>query len=336
MRIANLNAYKLKLDARGSAAWQARVTAVHEIGPHILGLQEVVVDESATATEEWDESAAETIKAFAADCGLTASVEATPGYPYGAAMAANSHRPWYTALLWDPNAAEVVPGSYRPYGAPDFWHGFTTARFDIGACEPVTVGSYHGDPFRPDFRANEALRVKGIYRRTGGAKPGFVIGDFNAPSAATVTESGVQRYYDAEPYLDQDHDDLEFQMIPDTIGGEQLADRRQTHALLRRGFLVDAAVHLRVPSHPTVGHWEDGRGDPDPWGPRRIDLILATRPAAPALVRYGVHRSTAAEAGSDHLPLWVDVDPSKISREFTIAEGPTGRNSQGDAVGGQG
>ncbi|MET7799082.1 hypothetical protein [Streptomyces decoyicus] len=128
MRIANLNAYKLKLDARGSAAWQARVTAIHEIGPHILGLQEVVVDESATAKEEWDESAAETIKAFAADCGLTASVEATPRYPYGAAMAANSHRPWYTALLWDPNAAEVVPDSYRPYGAPDFWHGFTTAR----------------------------------------------------------------------------------------------------------------------------------------------------------------------------------------------------------------
>lgn len=110
MRIANLNAYKLKLDARGSAAWQARVTAVHEIGPHILGLQEVVVDESATATEEWDESAAETIKAFAADCGLTASVEATPGYPYGAAMAANSHRPWYTALLWDPNAARGRSG----------------------------------------------------------------------------------------------------------------------------------------------------------------------------------------------------------------------------------
>ncbi|MGP8298129.1 endonuclease/exonuclease/phosphatase family protein [Streptomyces inhibens] len=312
IRIANLNAYKLILDARGSAAWQARVTAVHEIGPHILGLQEIVVDESATDKEEWDETAAETIKAFAADCGLTATVDATPGHPHGTAMAANSHRPWYTALLWHPDAADVVPGSYRPFGAPDFWHGFTTARFDIGACKPVTIGSYHGAPIRPDFPANEARRVKSIYRRTGGAKPGFVIGDFNAPSAATVTEGGVQRYYDAEPYRDQDHGDLEYRVIPETIGGEQLADRLQTQALLRRGFMVDAAPHLGVPPYPTVGHWEDGRGDPDLWGEHRIDLILATRPAAPALVHYGVHPSKAAREASDHLPLWVDVDPDKV------------------------
>ncbi|MER6304928.1 hypothetical protein [Streptomyces sp. NPDC001657] len=59
-------------------------------------------------------------------------------------------------------------------------------------------------------------------------------------------------YYDHEPYVGQDHDDLEYQVYPETIGSEQLADRRQTQALLRRGFMVDAAAHLGMPWHPTA------------------------------------------------------------------------------------
>lgn len=313
IRLGTFNTYKLQLDARGSTAWQARVTAIRELTPDLLAIQEVVVDDAATPQPQWDEVAASTIAAFAEDCALTAAVPATPGRPHGMAMASNTHRPWYTALLWNPSTVAHVPGSYRPYGAPDFWHGLTTAAFNIGAPEPVLVASYHGHPINKDARHGEGWRTKSIYRTTGGAKPGLVMGDFNALSAARVPGPDDRlSYYDDEAYRDQDHDDLEYQVLEGTLGGEQLADRRQTEALMRRGFMIDAAARLGVPWQPTVGHWQDGQGDPDPWGERRIDLILATRPVAPALTAYGVHDSKAALTGSDHLIPWIDLDPSQL------------------------
>ena len=47
LRIGNPNACKLRLDARGSDAWNARVTVVRELAPELLGLQEIVADEAA-------------------------------------------------------------------------------------------------------------------------------------------------------------------------------------------------------------------------------------------------------------------------------------------------
>ncbi|MFG3000931.1 endonuclease/exonuclease/phosphatase family protein [Streptomyces sp. NPDC048340] len=314
IRLANLNAYKLGHDVIDTASWRARVTTIGEIAPDILALQEVIVDESRPPSE-WAVEAAAIVQQLAAECGLSATTLHPDGTPGPAAMASNIHRGWYTALLWNPASVKPVPGGFRPFGAPDFWHGYTTAAFDIGAAEPVTVGSYHGDPFRGDQRRQEALRIKSAFRTTGGAKPGLLLGDFNALSAAQVHGVDGKRYYDAEPYLGQDHDDLEYQVLEGAIGGEQLADRRQTEALLRRGFMVDVAAHLGVPWQPTVGHWEGGRGDPDPWGPRRIDLALATRPVVPALVGYATHHSPAAEDASDHLPVVCTIDPAKISRE---------------------
>ncbi|MQS17379.1 endonuclease/exonuclease/phosphatase family protein [Streptomyces kaniharaensis] len=316
IRLANLNAYKLKPVIRGTSSWNARVTAIGEIAPDILALQEVVVDERTTVRGAWEDEAAALIQDLAEQCGLTAVVGVSDGHPHGTAMAANWHRPWWTALMWNPDTVQLVQDSYRPFGAPDYWHGCTTARFDVGAREPILVMSYHGDPFRPDFRYNEALRLKGSIRTTGGVQPAFCVGDFNSISAAEVDDGqGGRRYYDAEPYTDMRHDDLEFQVQAGTIGTTQLADRRQTELLLRRGYMVDAAAHLGAPWDPTVGHWEDGRGDPDPWGARRIDLVLASRPVAPALTAYRAHRSAAAEEASDHLPVYVDFDPSRISEE---------------------
>lgn len=312
MRIANLNAYKLRLNDRGTAGWQDRVTAIRELNPDILGLQEVRVDED-NDPATWDDEAAEIVQLLAADCELTATALDTRGQPR-TAMANNSHRGWYTAVMWNPESVRCLPGSFRPYGAPDFWHGVTTAAFDIGAIEPFTVAVYHGDPIRGGFRADESLRLKSIFRRTGGAKPGAIIGDFNGLSAANIAgPDGRLHYYDPEPYLDQDHDDLEYQLLPGTIGGEQLADRRGTETLLRKGYMVDAAAHLGVAWQPTVGHWTDGEGDPDLWGSRRIDLILVSRPVAPALIAYGTNRSAAASRAADHLPIYTDLDPDLVT-----------------------
>jgi len=328
IRLANLNAYKLTPAIRSTSSWNARITAIGEIAPDILALQEVVVDEKTTSRDAWEDKAAALIQDLAEQCGLTAAVGVSDGHPHGTAMAANWHRPWWTALMWNPDTVQLVHNSYRPFGAPDYWHGCTTGRFDVGAREPILVASYHGDPFRPDFRYNEALRLKGTFRTTGGVQPGFCVGDFNSISATRRRQRRWwqlrRAYYDVELYLNQQHDDLEYQVQADRIGKHfkrQLADRRQTQALLRKGYMVDAAAHLGAPWDPTVGHWEDGRGDPDPWGARRIDLVLASRPVAPALAAYRAHRSAAAEEASDHLPVYVDFDPSRILRGFANSEG---------------
>ncbi|MBP5935366.1 endonuclease/exonuclease/phosphatase family protein [Streptomyces acidiscabies] len=305
--LANLNTYKLSKRTIGTASWEARVTTIGEIAPDILTLQEVIVDET-QPVGVWGADASAVIQQLAADTGLNATTVRTDGTPGPTAMANNHARGWYTAILWRPDTVTPVPGGFRPYGAPDFWHGLTTMQFDLGYGEPVTIASYHGDPFRPDFRANEALRLKSVFRQTGNPKPGLLLGDFNALSAATVDG----QYYDAEPYLDQDHDDLEYQLVEGTIGKEQLADRRQTEALLRRGYMVDAAAHLGVPWQATAGHWADGQGDPDPWGARRIDLVYTTRPVVPALVGYRTHTSPAAKRAADHLPVICEIDPSRI------------------------
>lgn len=310
-RFVNLNAYKLGLNTIDTASWKARVTTIREIYPDILALQEVIVDET-RPSDEWAAEASTVIQQLAAETGLSATTLRADGTPGPTAMANNLTRGWYTAILWNPNTVKPFPGGFRPFGSPDFWHGFTTVRFDLGAAEPVTVASYHGDPIRGDWRRNEALRIKSAFRTTGGAKPGLVLGDFNALSAATVDKPAGKRYYDPEPYLNQDHDDLEYQLLKGTIGTTQLADRRQSEVLLRRGFMVDAAAHLGAPWQATVGHWKDGQGSPDPWGARRIDLVYATRPVANALVSYTTHTSPAAREASDHLPVICEVDPLKL------------------------
>jgi endonuclease/exonuclease/phosphatase family metal-dependent hydrolase len=332
IRLANLNTFKLSRESIDTPSWQSRVTAIREIAPDAIAIQEIIVDETKHPSE-WATEASTVIQQLAADCGLTATTVRKDGAPGPTAMANNAHRGWYTAILWNPESVKPVPGGFRPYGAPDFWHGCTTLRFDIGAPEPITIASYHGDPFRGDWRRHEAFRLKSVFRTTGGAKPGLALGDFNALSAARVSKAESERYYDEEPYLAQDHDDLEYQLLEGTIGNGQLADRRQSEVLLRRGFMVDAAAHLGVPWHPTAGHWEDGRGDPDPWGARRIDLVYATRPVVPALVSYATYKSPAAEEASDHLPVICEIDPSKIGREFGNSEGPSASNPRADGTG---
>lgn len=309
MRIASFNVHKLTLDSRGSSAWWDRVTAVREISPDILCLQEVLVSETSTHKRDWESVAAQTIQAFAEDCGLTAAVEVTAGHPHGTAMASNDRRPWFTAVLWNPDTVRAI--GFRAYGAPDFWHGCTRVDFKIiGTTLTIRVVSYHGHPISPDLRASEGLRLKSIFRDVGGPVPGFCGTDANSISAATIDDgAGGRRYYDHEPYTEQDHDDLEYQVYADTIGGAQLARRDNTAPLLRKDYMVDAAAYLNAKWEPTVGHWTDGQGDPDPWGPRRIDLVLVTRTAAPLLTRYGVHRSPAGLRAADHLQPYADFDP---------------------------
>ncbi|MEU5834924.1 hypothetical protein ABZ820_14795 [Streptomyces diacarni] len=163
IRFANLNAYKLTRVTIGDASWRARVTVIKEITPDVLALQEVVVNETRPPSE-WAQEASESVQQLASECGLSATTVRADGSPGPTAMANNAHRGWYTALLFNPDAVTPTPGGFRPYGAPDLWHGLTTAVFDIGASSPITVANYHGDPFRGGWRLDEAYRLNSVFR----------------------------------------------------------------------------------------------------------------------------------------------------------------------------
>ncbi|MET8538472.1 hypothetical protein ABZV67_44045 [Streptomyces sp. NPDC005065] len=79
IRLANLNAYKITPATRGTSSWNARATAIQEIAPDILALQEVVVDENTTSRDSWEDEAAALIQDLAEQCGLTATVGAPTG-----------------------------------------------------------------------------------------------------------------------------------------------------------------------------------------------------------------------------------------------------------------
>ncbi|MFD7595628.1 hypothetical protein ACFV6D_21630 [Kitasatospora sp. NPDC059812] len=124
--------------------------------------QEVLVDEDAPEDADehgivdeakrhhrWDTQAAAVIERLVRECGLTATTVCSDGSPGPVAMARNRDRPWFTAVLWNPATVTPVPGGFRPYGSPDYWHGFTTIQLDIGGRAPLLTASYHGDPFRP-------------------------------------------------------------------------------------------------------------------------------------------------------------------------------------------
>lgn len=178
IRFANLNAYKLGHSLIGGDSWNARVNTIREIAPDVLALQEVVVDETRPPSE-WAVEASAVVQQLAAECGLSAATVRADGTPGPTAMASNVHRGWYTALLWNPETVEPAPGGFRPLGAPDFWHGYTTCAFDVGAAEPVIVGSYHGDPFRGDLR-----RTRPSASRASSVRPG-------APSRACCSATST-------------------------------------------------------------------------------------------------------------------------------------------------
>ncbi|GGV73576.1 hypothetical protein GCM10010277_87370 [Streptomyces longisporoflavus] len=94
IRIANLNAYKLSPTIRNTRSWAARVTAIQEIAPDILALQEFILDESGTGRDRWESEAASLVQDLSEGCGLSASVRVSAGHPHGTAMATNWHRPW--------------------------------------------------------------------------------------------------------------------------------------------------------------------------------------------------------------------------------------------------
>jgi endonuclease/exonuclease/phosphatase family metal-dependent hydrolase len=142
---------------------------------------------------------------------------------------------------------------------------------------PLTVVCCHLDPFRPETRFSEAARIASL----AAGRTAVVGGDFNGPSADRRADGS---FYDPDPIKQHGwHDAATYQVAwDDDADATPRVDRRAAERLRRAGFF-DAAVVLDASWQPSCGHWPD-----DPHGPRRVDRILATASARPALSSYEV------------------------------------------------
>ncbi|GGZ93018.1 hypothetical protein [Streptomyces bluensis] len=266
----------------------------------VLGIQELLGDTKADARR--------LIRRIAHDTGMCC--EAIPARRHKAipalasqAAGASANR-FHVGLLWTPDI-EPIPGTLRAYeGGSDFWHGLVAATFRAGGPVPTRWCSYHADPFRPERRLWEAHRVLSVFQDP--AIPGGVAADWNGLSADRRPRG---EYYDPEPYLEQNHRKLRYQVTfdPKDPNAPKLANRDAGEFLRRDpGGLRDTAAVLDVPWQWSCGHWVDAKGRPDDFGQRRIDTLRVTADIAATTRTHLTHDGPDAEAASDHLMVTAD------------------------------
>lgn len=246
---------------------------------------------------------------LAEDCGL--DWRATPGWidyedgggevPTAAVGVGDAD--FHVGIMWK-DGIVPVPGSFRHVGRAQggLWHAAATISLDVGGPVPLTVVCAHLDPFRPEVRFSEAARIASL----AVGKTAVVAADFNGVSADRRADGS---FYDPDPLAERGwHDFATYQVLwDDDPDAPPRVDRRAAERLRRAG-LVDAAVALEAPWQPTSGHSRD-----NPHGLRRVDRILATPAARPALASYAVVDTADVRALSDHLPVVVGLDPDALT-----------------------
>jgi exodeoxyribonuclease-3 len=175
----------------------------------------------------------------------------------------------------------------------NFHHTVMRARLRItGVREPVTLVHTHLDPFSPQDRLAE---VQWLTEYASGRT--LLAGDLNTPGAD-----------DEEPedwgLIPARQHSGHRMMLPDgSYGG---ADRRAIRALVHAGF-VDPPVQLEQPIPRTAGHM-----NPEQKWDHRADHVLLSPALAPALHSYEVLDDDATQRLSDHLPVIVTLDLTRM------------------------
>jgi exodeoxyribonuclease-3 len=168
-----------------------------------------------------------------------------------------------------------------------FHHAALVAQLGWGARALTLVGT-HLCPFLSEVRLREAAILARYARRD---ELVFLAGDMNALSPHDRAHMDITRWSEArrERHL---------------LAGSDTIDTRVLEQLEHAGF-VDV-FHQQHPEgfQPTV---PSERREHDAT-PQRIDYILASPPAASALVQAQIVRGGAAEWASDHYPLYADFE----------------------------
>lgn len=197
----------------------------------------------------------------------------------------------HMAILWRP---EYVVLSQRDRSL-DLWHGLGVVQLDVGAAAPLRVAVTHLSPWDPEKRLGDARVIAGILDDPRQAS--VVAADWNSIGADTS--------YDPEPDWARLRPGKVWRHVrwSDDPHAPPKMDRRPAQ-LLHRSGLHDAAQRLGAPWQATGGHFD---GDM----PRRLDAFWTTRPQA--LRGYGVIDTPATRQLSDHLPIWIELDPGALA-----------------------
>jgi endonuclease/exonuclease/phosphatase family metal-dependent hydrolase len=289
----------------------ALVEVIRNLDVDVLAVQEVIGD--------GPDAAANRLRELAEAVGMNCVV-ADNGYDYSEVAVAAAPTGYNVALLWR-RGITPVPGTWRPYHLPgDLWHALATVHLDLGGTT-VKFASYHADPFRPDRRFVDAIRVTTAFRD---GVPALLGGDFNNIGADPQPDG---TFYDPDPFNDPNLlpdlaslPALLYQCVwDDDPAARPLADRRASAVLYRAGLHDAAAVLQARPWQQTTGHWTKI----DPYPPRRIDAVRVTDSVRAALLSHQVINSLPPgpdgqpavdpHTASDHLPVKVTFDTAAIS-----------------------
>jgi endonuclease/exonuclease/phosphatase family metal-dependent hydrolase len=293
----NLLDLYMKPDASGE---QDRYQRVYEVirtaQVDVLAVQELIAD-----GEDKAALAGRRLFELAEAVGMRCDVR--PNQP---AVAVGTHR-FHTGLLWADGIEST--GRLGAYGAGNFWHSLARVDLDVGG-QVVRHASFHATPFGRHMRADHSERVLSATLRQAPKGPNLIGGDWNSLSSDRINDG--KDFYDPDPWTDQPwHPDFVFQCgwTYDATGQRiHQADRMPADVLYAGGFR-DVAAELGAPWENTCGHWDGGA---DPLGARRLDRILGSADVLAALTGYEVIRTPLAEQASDHLPVVVSYDPTRI------------------------
>jgi exodeoxyribonuclease-3 len=168
-----------------------------------------------------------------------------------------------------------------------FHHAALVTQLAAGTRELTVVGT-HLCPFLSEVRLREAA-ILARYARPDGLV--FLMGDMNAVSPHDRAHMDITSWSEAR---------RERHLLP----GSERIDTRVLETFEGAGF-VDVfqrmhpeGFHLTVPT---------AIAEPDST-PQRIDYILASPPAASALVGAAIARGEAAERASDHYAVYADFE----------------------------
>ncbi|WP_435612150.1 endonuclease/exonuclease/phosphatase family protein [Streptomyces sp. bgisy159] len=187
------------------------------------------------------------------------------------------------------------------FGRPDFFHALISIRIPLPNGGVLHALGAHWCPDSPEIRLAEAEHLIRLLR---GDEPALVVGDLNSP----------------EPHADHTSTFAKAQLRIRTrylaSDGSGKVDARALECLESAG-LVDVG-RLRGSTGHTL---PTPLPLPGPSFPRlRLDYCYATEPLAAIVTDYRVLKNAETDQISDHYPIVVDIDVSRLDIEH--AESP--------------
>lgn len=306
IKLVSVNAWNLYDDQAEDGRYRQVEEMIRSFDADIIAVQEIVAKPPAPTGIGPDKRALaeEQVRRLAAAVDRRCDADLQVLYALGGGI-------HHTALLWreggapgrpliSPVPGKVVRFEREPAG---MWHSLVTAVFDLGG-PTLRIGSAQMSPFDPGLgwgwrdagQVMRAMNSDGI--------PGAIGGDWNGLGGTKIAlvDGGVDDY-DPDPYLGVEwHPDHAYQFDADGRVDRSVARRLEGPGRFRDCARITNTSWIATTGHPADQH-----------PPRRIDRWYATHHLPDeAVLDYGV--AGAATFGcTDHLPVWITIDDSRLA-----------------------